>query len=85
MLWEIICYNFFVFVLYRIRAILLARNCLIMWDCTTLDILQKLSNCLLENMTLVSSANIMASHKLCIVGGRLFVYIRKASALELNP
>jgi hypothetical protein len=40
---------------------------------------------LLEIMTLVSSVNIMGSDKVLIVGGRSFVYILEAKALELTP
>jgi hypothetical protein len=42
------------------------------------DVAQKSSKCLLEIMTLVSSANIMGSVKVFIVfivGGRSFMYI----------
>jgi hypothetical protein len=48
------------------------------------EIVQKSSKFLLEIKTLVSSANIMGFDELFIVGGRSFMYIIKAKALELT-
>jgi hypothetical protein len=49
------------------------------------DIIQKSSKFLLEIMTLVSSANIMGSDKVFIVGGRSFMYIMKSKSPRIDP
>jgi hypothetical protein len=53
------------------------------------DIVEKLSNFLLEIITVVSSANKMVSDKAFIFGGRSFIYIylyyEQKKALKLTP
>jgi hypothetical protein len=46
---------------------------------------QKSSNFLPEIMALVSSANIMVSDKVFIVGGRSFMYIMKSKGPRIHP
>jgi hypothetical protein len=69
----------------RYRASLLAVNHFLTQESTTFYTIQKLPNFLLEIMTLVSSANITGSDKVCIVGGRLFMYIMKSKGLTTDP
>jgi hypothetical protein len=52
---------------------------------TVFDIEQKLSKFLLEIITLVSSANIVGSDELLIVGGRLFIYIIRTKVSKPDP
>jgi hypothetical protein len=49
------------------------------------DIEQKLLKFLLEIITLVSSANIVGSDELLIVGGRLFICIIGTKVSETDP
>jgi hypothetical protein len=49
------------------------------------DVAQKSSKFLLEIMTLMSSANIMGSVKVFIVGGRSFMYIMKNKGPRIGP
>jgi hypothetical protein len=49
------------------------------------DVAQKSSTFLLEILTLVSSANIMGSVKVFIVGGRSFMYIMKSKGPRIDP
>jgi hypothetical protein len=49
------------------------------------DDAHKSSKFLLEIMTLLSSANIMGSVKVFIVGGRSFMYIMKSKGHRIDP
>jgi hypothetical protein len=67
--------NFIILVLFKFRTKLLAANHLIMQERTKFDTEEKSSKCLLEIMTLVSSANNIGSDTECIPKGRSFIYI----------
>jgi hypothetical protein len=69
----LIVVNFILFILSRFRANLLAANHSLIRDRTLFDNMQKSSRFLLEIMMLVSSANIMSTAKVFIVGDRSFV------------
>jgi hypothetical protein len=75
----------FIFVLSRFRASLLAANYSLIRDRTLFDNMQKSSRFLLEIMMLVSSANIMGTAKVFIVGGRSFVQIMKSKGPKIDP
>jgi hypothetical protein len=49
------------------------------------DVAQKSSKFLLQIMTLVSSAKIIGSVKVFIVGGRAFMYITKSKGPRIDP
>jgi hypothetical protein len=49
------------------------------------DIAQNSSKFLLDIMTLVSSAKMMGSDEIFIVGGRSFIYIMKSKVLRMDP
>jgi hypothetical protein len=49
------------------------------------DIVEKLSKCLLEIITLVSSANKLGSDKVFIAGGRSFINIKKSKGRKIDP
>jgi hypothetical protein len=56
-----------------------------MQERTKFDTEEKFSKCLLEIMTLVSSANNIGSDTECIPEGRSFIYIMKNRGPRINP
>jgi hypothetical protein len=49
------------------------------------DVVWKTSNFLLEIMTLVSSANIMVSDRVLIVGGGSLMYVMESKGPRIHP
>ena len=54
-------------------------------DRTILVIEEKSWTIGLEIMTLVSSKNVISSDKVCMLGGRLFMYIMKCKVFGTDP